>query len=161
MATISLRNRVSGLLRSAPGHKPLGLPIHRRAIHLPAPATYVPHAQSARQPSSRRPHSTRLNTLRHFTCTPARQHPSTAAETFPDPDRPDLFYHLFTPPTSLSATTPIFALSFLSAPPPSILSASVVGWLPASGAGDGAGLNDFVENGACLVLAQLRARVRG
>ena len=73
---------------------------------------------------------------------------NTAAESFPDPDRPDLFYHLFLPPTSLSSTTPVFALSFLPDPPPSLLSASVIGWLPASGEGDGAGLNDFVENGA-------------
>ncbi|KAI0752739.1 hypothetical protein C8Q80DRAFT_472435 [Daedaleopsis nitida] len=69
-----------------------------------------------------------------------------AAESFPDPDRPDLFYHLYTPPTALSSTTPVFALSFLATPPPSLLSSSVVGWLPASGEGEGAGLNDFVEN---------------
>ena len=89
----------------------------------------------------------RATTARTLTTTHSQA--STAAESFPDPDRPDLFYHLFLPPTSLSSTTPVFALSFLPDPPPSLLSASVIGWLPASGEGDGAGLNDFVENGAC------------
>ncbi|KAI1786927.1 hypothetical protein LXA43DRAFT_975521 [Ganoderma leucocontextum] len=66
--------------------------------------------------------------------------------SFADPDRADLFYHLFTPPTSLSSAHPVFALSFLPTPPPSVASSSVIGWLPASGEGEGAGLNDFVEN---------------
>lgn len=84
------------------------------------------------------------------------------AETFPDPDRPDLFYHLFTPPTPLSSTHPVYALSFLSSPPSSIMSASVIGWLPASGEGEGAGLNDFVENGTSSDIPPLHAcrRVR-
>ncbi|KAI0725978.1 hypothetical protein C8Q72DRAFT_888126 [Fomitopsis betulina] len=73
-------------------------------------------------------------------------HPSTS---FPDPERPDLFYHLFEPPTDLSHTSPVFALSFLPTPPPSVRSCTVIGWLPASTPGaqeEGAGLNDFVEN---------------
>ncbi|KAI0324572.1 hypothetical protein GY45DRAFT_1288675 [Cubamyces sp. BRFM 1775] len=69
-----------------------------------------------------------------------------AVQSFADPDRPDLFYHLFPAPTSISSSTPVFALSFLSEPPPSVLSCSVIGWLPASGEGEQAGLNDFVEN---------------
>ncbi|KAI0634286.1 hypothetical protein C8Q77DRAFT_1055182 [Trametes polyzona] len=72
--------------------------------------------------------------------------PGTAVQSFPDPDRPDLFYHLFPAPTSISSSTPVFAVSFLPDPPPSVLSCAVVGWLPASGSGEGAGLNDFVEN---------------
>ena len=88
-----------------------------------------------------------MRAQRRFTTSSPRARPSEAAQSFPDPDRPDLFYHLYTPPTALSATTPVFALSFLETPPPSVLSASVVGWLPASGEGEGAGLNDFVENG--------------
>lgn len=75
-------------------------------------------------------------------------HPSTS---FPDPERPDLFYHLFEPPTDLSHTSPVFALSFLPTPPPSVRSCTVIGWLPASTPGaqeEGAGLNDFVENRA-------------
>ncbi|RPD61644.1 hypothetical protein L226DRAFT_461226 [Lentinus tigrinus ALCF2SS1-7] len=100
------------------------------------------------------PASARIVPTFPFTCQRRRQSnqaPSTqgqqgAVQSFPDPDRPDLFYHLFAPPTSLSSTTPVFALSFLETPPPSILSSTVLGWLPASGAGDGAGLNDFVEN---------------
>ncbi|TFK79563.1 hypothetical protein K466DRAFT_606054 [Polyporus arcularius HHB13444] len=102
-----------------------------RALHLhPARTSYV---------HQRRRHSTQ----------PPRnevQAQGGAVQSFPDPDRPDLFYHLFTPPTSLSSTTPVFALSFLSTPLPSILSSTVLGWLPASGEGDSAGLNDFVEN---------------
>ncbi|KAM5533009.1 hypothetical protein V8D89_013351 [Ganoderma adspersum] len=71
---------------------------------------------------------------------------TAVAQSFADPDRSDLFYHLFTPPTSLSSAHPVFALSFLPTPPPSVVSSSVIGWLPASGEGEGAGLNDFVEN---------------
>lgn len=73
-----------------------------------------------------------------------------AVQTLPDPDRADLFYHLFPAPTSISASAPVFALSYLPDSPPSVLSCAVIGWLPAAGAGDEAGLNDFVENGASL-----------
>ncbi|KAF7798190.1 hypothetical protein EIP86_009407 [Pleurotus ostreatoroseus] len=68
--------------------------------------------------------------------------------TFPDPDRPDLFYHLFEPPSPLSQDIPIFALSFLSTKPAAVDSCAVIGWLPAATAGEegGAGLNDFREN---------------
>ncbi|KAH9903381.1 hypothetical protein C8Q73DRAFT_785967 [Cubamyces lactineus] len=69
-----------------------------------------------------------------------------AVQSLADPDRPDLFYHLFPAPTSISSSTPVFALSFLPESPPSVLSCSVIGWLPASGEGEQAGLNDFVEN---------------
>ncbi|KAL0578539.1 hypothetical protein V5O48_003440 [Marasmius crinis-equi] len=57
-----------------------------------------------------------------------------------DPSRPDLFYHLVQ--TSPEAP-PLFAVSFLSRPPPSPESSTIVGWLPAD---EGAGLNDFKEN---------------
>ncbi|PIL29099.1 hypothetical protein GSI_09147 [Ganoderma sinense ZZ0214-1] len=82
---------------------------------------------------------------RNFSLSTPRQN-TAASQSFADPDRSDLFYHLFTPPTSLSSANPVFALSFLPAPPPSVVSSSVIGWLPASGQGEGAGLNDFVEN---------------
>ncbi|KAF8155932.1 hypothetical protein B0H34DRAFT_514537 [Crassisporium funariophilum] len=83
---------------------------------------------------------------------------------FPDPNRPDLFYHFVNPPTPLSRRTlPAFALSFLEHTPPSVDSPTVLGWLPAqtymtdtpgtSGPEDAhqqreasAGLHDFVEN---------------
>lgn len=81
-----------------------------------------------------------------------------AVQSFPDPDRPDLFYHLFAPPTALSSTMPVFALSFLASPPSSILSSTILGWLPASGEGDGAGLNDFVENGELWLWGCLLSR---
>ncbi|KAH9947809.1 hypothetical protein B0H21DRAFT_691362 [Amylocystis lapponica] len=71
-----------------------------------------------------------------------------SSTSFPDPDRPDLFYHLFEPPTPLSSSVPVFALSFIAQRPSSANSSAVIGWLPASAPGDAddAGLNDFVEN---------------
>ncbi|PPR04585.1 hypothetical protein CVT24_012013 [Panaeolus cyanescens] len=50
---------------------------------------------------------------------------------FPDPNRPDLFYHFVNPPTPLSSTLPAFALSFIESTPPSVDSSTVIGWLPA------------------------------
>ena len=105
------------------------------------PTSLPPHASSSRSRTLTSCSRTAL-----FYSTLPHRHASSVASTSADPDRPDLFYHLFTPPASLSASAPIFALSFLSAPPTSILSAAVIGWLPAV---EGAGLNDFVENGAC------------
>ncbi|ETW77269.1 hypothetical protein HETIRDRAFT_241563, partial [Heterobasidion irregulare TC 32-1] len=68
--------------------------------------------------------------------------------TFVDPNRPDLFYHLVAPPTPLSSSRPVFAVSLLEAPPPSSTSSTILGWLPAEAEGEseGAGLNDFKEN---------------
>ncbi|KAI0795747.1 hypothetical protein C8Q75DRAFT_712104 [Abortiporus biennis] len=72
--------------------------------------------------------------------------------SFADPERPDLFYHLFyTPSTSTTnhAPTPIFALSFLNETPSRIDSKTIIGWLPAetsTGEEGDAGLNDFQEN---------------
>jgi len=76
---------------------------------------------------------------------------------FPDPNRPDLFYHLVNPPTPLSSSLPAFALSFLDTAPPSVNSPTVIGWLPAqTHANDASGpsqsqqkvavLQDFVGN---------------
>jgi hypothetical protein len=61
---------------------------------------------------------------------------------FSDPSRSDLYYHF------LTSEPPVFALSFLSSPPPDYNSPSVIGWLPAQTLGeeDEAGLNDFKEN---------------
>ena len=119
-------------------------PITLRSTNPPCP----PHPCSARVLPTHL-HSSPLLRRRQSTQAPTNEgQPQGAVQSFPDPDRPDLFYHLFTPPTALSSTTPVFALSFLASPPPSILSSTILGWLPASGEGDGAGLNDFVENGA-------------
>ncbi|KAK1227529.1 hypothetical protein PQX77_009436 [Marasmius sp. AFHP31] len=60
--------------------------------------------------------------------------------SFPDPTRPDIFYHLVQ--TSDDAL-PAFAVSFLPTPPPSPESSTIIGWLPV---GEGTGLNDFREN---------------
>ncbi len=75
--------------------------------------------------------------------------------SFPDPDRPDLFYHLFSPPTPLSSTSPVFAVSLLSEPPALAESKTVLGWLPAEAPGEEgeAGLNDFVQNRMSLLLS--------
>ena len=68
--------------------------------------------------------------------------------TFEDPSRKGLFYHLVLPPTPLSDTRPVFAVSLLADPPPFSESSTVLGWLPAETPGDDheAGLNDFVQN---------------
>lgn len=76
--------------------------------------------------------------------------PEVSGQTsFSDPERPDLYYHLVDPPTPVSASQPAFALSFLSTRPKTVDSSAIIGWLPAvSGQGqEGAGLNDFKENG--------------
>ena len=84
----------------------------------------------------------------------ARRRGSSLAATS-DPSRPDLFYHLVSVPHPVdpSVSTPAYAVSFLSTPPPSSKSATIIGWLPAIalGAVTGdveAGLNDFMENRA-------------
>jgi len=65
-----------------------------------------------------------------------------------DPSRPDLFYHVLSPPTPISSSLPAFGLSYVSKPPPSADSSAIIGWLPAASKGEGqeAGLNDFKEN---------------
>ncbi|KAJ7164923.1 hypothetical protein C8R46DRAFT_900803 [Mycena filopes] len=79
---------------------------------------------------------------------------SNDSESFTDPGRPDLHYHLVHPPTPLSSELPAFALSFLSTPSSSN-SSTVIGWLPAAtstSTNDEAGLNDFKENPKFRVL---------
>lgn len=97
------------------------------------------------------------HTHRHFTSSPAHALPSDrpsaeipTSTTFEDPSRKGLFYHLVPPPTPLSDTRPVFAVSLLADAPPSPESSTVLGWLPAQTPGDDrdAGLNDFVENRA-------------
>ncbi|KAG1737494.1 uncharacterized protein EDB91DRAFT_1140164 [Suillus paluster] len=70
---------------------------------------------------------------------------SSSNSAISDPSRPDLFYHVVSLPMSPS----VYALSFLTQPPPTPDSCSVIGWLPAETTSEGgaeAGLNDFVEN---------------
>ncbi|TFK31460.1 hypothetical protein BDQ12DRAFT_694114 [Crucibulum laeve] len=57
--------------------------------------------------------------------------PYSALTSFPDPSRPDLFYHFLDAPTPLHPSLPAFALSFLPTPPARADSASIIGWLPA------------------------------
>jgi len=99
---------------------------------------------------------------RHFTSSPVHALPSEdesspeipTSTTFEDPSRKGLFYHLVPPPTPLSDTRPVFAVSLLADAPPSPESSTVLGWLPAQTHGDNrdAGLNDFVENPRFLPL---------
>ncbi|KAI0767389.1 hypothetical protein C8Q74DRAFT_1203811 [Fomes fomentarius] len=118
--------------------------VHLRAIF--KSYTVTSRARIDSSPSINSLAATQLISSRTLTTTLPRRRTSSARGTTTDEDRPDLFYHLFDPPTPLSSEVPIFAISFLDSPPPSILSASVIGWLPALGPGEGAGLNDFVEN---------------
>ena len=102
-----------------------------------------------RPSTSRRPHP--LEKHRSFTTSTPRSS-SDPPTSFPDPSRPDIFYHLVGPPTPVSSHRPAFAISFLPSPSPSPDSCTIVGWLPAAAAGSAAesdstaGLNDFVEN---------------
>lgn len=87
---------------------------------------------------------------------------SSSQAPLADPSRPDLFYHLLPSPSEPdhSQSTPVYALSFLPAPPPSPRSATILGWLPAvteAGSEDvDAGLNDFVENRASTLSIRVR-----
>lgn len=82
-----------------------------------------------------------------------RQHSQSSDQPpMTDPTRPDLFYHILSPPTPLSPSLPAFGLSFLPRKPYSPHSSAIIGWLPAAalegGEGQEAGLNDFRENRA-------------
>jgi hypothetical protein len=104
---------------------------------------------SSCQTSSIAPLVARNGTRRRTTLQPYTRAPlSSQSTSFPDPSRPDLFYHLVDPPTPFSSSAPAFALSFLSSPPAASDSRTIIGWLPAQskGSDEGAGLNDFKEN---------------
>lgn len=109
------------------------------------------YCQSSRLSTQRVSESLFQNAARRAYVTSTKSLPPTS---FPDPDRPDLFYHLFEPPTSISNEVPVFALSFLPEMPSAVDSCAVIGWLPAAAASeaDQAGLNDFKENGTSSVL---------
>ena len=84
-------------------------------------------------------------TMSNFQC---RCYTSDESAPMTDPSRPDLFYHVLSPPTPISRSLPAFGLSFISKPPPSVDSSAIIGWLPAVSKGEEqeAGLNDFKEN---------------
>lgn len=106
-----------------------------------------------------------FNIPRQYTRTFTSQ---TTDIVFPDPARPDLFYHFVYPPTPLSHTTPAFALSFLETTPPSVDSPTIIGWLPAQtystdspdnegskSKGTSSTLQDFVVNGEFVFILRL------
>ncbi|KAI0289958.1 hypothetical protein BC826DRAFT_1029189 [Russula brevipes] len=123
-------------LRPLPSRTLPTLATHGRLLHAPSFAFAVRRSTSARA----------------FSCSPPSS--SLQTTTFEDPSRSGLFYHLVSPPTPLSDTHPVFAISLLPDPPPSSESSTVLGWLPAETPGDDrdAGLNDFVENPRFLPL---------
>ena len=111
------------------------------------------HAASRSTPKVAITRALRPSTQLAATFSYARTYSTPGSATiFPDPDRPDLFYHLVDPPSALSRSHPVFALSFLSDPLPTSDSCAVIGWLPAAAEAEAqeAGLNDFRENSACL-----------
>lgn len=110
--------------------------------------------EPARPPS--RPHPTQPTHLCRTRTTlgqATRSYSSSPHTPVADPDRPELFYHLFDPPTPVSHAVPVYALSFVGEVLPSASSCAVIGWLPAIAVSESeeAGLNDFVPNGASHV----------
>lgn len=102
-------------------------------------------------PSLPTPLATHRLYYRHFSSARVLSDEPSFRTTFEDPSRKGLFYHLVHPPTPLSDTHPVFAVSLLPDPPPLSESSTVLGWLPAETPGDDreAGLNDFLENRTC------------
>lgn len=96
-------------------------------------------------------HAPTLRQLRPRRCYSAQSTSKDTPSPLTDPTRPDLFYHLVSPPNPLSAHLPAYALSFLVTPPRTLDESAVIGWLPAQSGGEGqeAGLNDFKENRTC------------
>ncbi|KAJ7594042.1 hypothetical protein C8J56DRAFT_426534 [Mycena floridula] len=92
-----------------------------------------------------RPSPKRLFNLTFAFTAPSRRYYSVkSATSFPDPARPDLYYHLLE-----NQSSPAFALSFLP-DPPKPFSRTIIGWLPAltNASNHQVGLNDFKENPA-------------
>ncbi|KAI0050281.1 hypothetical protein FA95DRAFT_1555789 [Auriscalpium vulgare] len=141
-ATIHLRRIAHGLhpLR----RNPRTLTCRPSAITSPCarPSISLRHARLP-------PHAP-LTYVRAFTSTSNLREEEDSQTTFSDPSRSELFYHLVPPPTPLSRTHPVFAVSLLPHAPPRPDSSTVLGWLPAETPGneDQAGLNDFKENPA-------------
>lgn len=105
------------------------------------------------KPALRRDHSHLNPSSRCFSSSSTREPPDASPTSFADPDRPELFYHLFRPPQTDRA---VFALSFLPETPHVADSCVVLGWLPAHVEGGGeAGLNDFRENGELVILSRI------
>jgi hypothetical protein len=77
-----------------------------------------------------------------------------------DPRRPYLFYHLVQPPTPLAPASDLFALSFLSQPPPNAEASAIIGWIPAPNGASSLSpeqlaqrlsWREFRENGECIL----------
>jgi len=81
---------------------------------------------------------------------PPEANSESNSRVFADPERPDLFYHLFEAPSAISATNHVFGLSFLETlkSTEDARCARIIGYLPASEGERAieAGLNDFREN---------------
>ena len=99
----------------------------------------------------RQTHAPQTRTLPRKYSTPSPEANSESnSRVFADPERPDLFYHLLEPPSTVSSTNYAFGLSFLDAlrSKDGAQSPRIIGYLPASEGGHAvkAGLNDFREN---------------
>lgn len=127
-ATVRRISQLSGRTRVVQVARPLG-PISSWTGHYSTPRLSL-------SPSTTVLRQHLASTSRFYSSEPAAHQTS-----FADPDRPELFYHLFHPQDS----TPVFALSFLPDAPKRVDSYAVLGWLPALEGGE-AGLNDFKEN---------------
>lgn len=94
--------------------------------------------------------STTRELPRRHSAVPPGANSESNSRVFADPERPDLFYHLFEAPSAVSATNHVFGLSFLETLKlkEDVGSPQILGYLPATEGGHAveAGLNDFKEN---------------
>ena len=99
----------------------------------------------------RQTHAPRARTLpRKYSTASHGENSESNYRVLADPERPDLFYHLLEPPSTVSSTNYVFGLSFLDklGSKDDAQSPRIIGYLPASEGGHAikAGLNDFREN---------------
>lgn len=119
---------LSPLCRTATG---LACPKHR--LYGTLLRTVLPSSSSQVSPAHHRPAllsapTSAVNNVRKST---RRFTSQSKTVVFPDPVRPDLFYHLLDPPTPIANTIPAYGVSFLYERPPSMDSTEIIGWLPA------------------------------
>jgi len=89
-----------------------------------------------------------LNALRRRAVPPSARwfHTQDTGKVFSDPRRPEVFYHLVQPPTPVSPTSKVYALSFLSRPLPNAESATILGWVPSPSELKGKSPEETIEN---------------
>jgi len=154
---------LSPLCKTATG---LASPKHRlygSLLRAVLPSSVSTHHRPALLPA---PNTSAVNNVRKST---RRFTTQSKTVVFPDPVRPDLFYHLLDPPTPIANTIPAYGVSFLYERPSRMDSTEIIGWLPAhiseSATDSEAQMNEdeddmqgFQENRACS-FHDRRARV--